>query len=50
MYGLLREVGATVLNAPAEYPYSPGYFAVYFSDPDPDGLKLEFAYSPPRNR
>ena len=27
---------------PAEYPYSPGYFAVYFTDPD--GLKFEFAY------
>ena len=35
---------ATVLDAPAEYPYSPGYFAVYFTDPD--GLKLEFAYAP----
>jgi glyoxylase I family protein len=44
MYELLKEIGATVLNAPAEYPYSPGYFAVYFGDPD--GLKFEFACAP----
>jgi catechol 2,3-dioxygenase-like lactoylglutathione lyase family enzyme len=44
LYALLKEMGATVLDAPAEYPYSPGYFAVYFTDPD--GLKFEFAYSP----
>jgi catechol 2,3-dioxygenase-like lactoylglutathione lyase family enzyme len=48
MYGLLKEIGATVLDAPAEYPYSPGYFAVYFTDPD--GLKLEFAYAPPTKK
>jgi glyoxylase I family protein len=29
MFELLKETGATVLDAPAEYPYSPGYFAVY---------------------
>ena len=46
MYKLLKEIGATVLDAPAEYPYSPGYFAVYFTDPD--GLKFEFAYAPKR--
>jgi len=44
MHNLLREIGAQVLDPPAEYPYSPGYFAVYFSDPD--GLKFEFAYAP----
>jgi catechol 2,3-dioxygenase-like lactoylglutathione lyase family enzyme len=44
LYALLRQIGATVLDAPAEYPYSPGYFAVYFTDPD--GLKFEFAYTP----
>jgi catechol 2,3-dioxygenase-like lactoylglutathione lyase family enzyme len=44
LYELLKQMGATVLDAPAEYPYSPGYFAVYFADPD--GLKLEFAYAP----
>ena len=43
MHALLKEMGATVLDPPAEYPYSPGYFAVYFTDPD--GLKFEFAYA-----
>jgi glyoxylase I family protein len=44
MYQLLNEIGATVLDAPAEYPYARGYFAVYFADPD--GLKFEFAHVP----
>jgi glyoxylase I family protein len=44
MYQLLKKIGATVLDAPAEYTYSPGYFAVYFTDPDE--LKFEFAYVP----
>jgi glyoxylase I family protein len=48
LYALLKEMGATILDAPAEYPYSPGYFAVYFTDPD--GLKFEFAYAPSYDR
>jgi glyoxylase I family protein len=44
MHNLLKEIGAQILDPPAEYPYSPGYFAVYFTDPD--GLKFEFAYIP----
>ena len=44
LHNLLKEIGAQVLKAPAEYPYSPSYFAVYFTDPD--GLKFEFAYAP----
>jgi glyoxylase I family protein len=44
MLDLLNEIGAGVLDPPAEYPYAPGYFAIYFTDPD--GLKLEFAYVP----
>jgi catechol 2,3-dioxygenase-like lactoylglutathione lyase family enzyme len=44
LYELLKQTGATILDAPTEYPYSPGYFAVYFADPD--GLKFEFAYAP----
>jgi glyoxylase I family protein len=44
MYVLLKEIGARILDPPTEYPYSPGYFAVYFTDPD--GLKFEFAYVP----
>ena len=48
LHDLLKEMGATILDAPAEYPYSPGYFAVYFTDPD--GLKFEFAYAPSYDR
>ncbi len=48
LYEFLNQMGATILDAPAVYPYSPGYFAVYFTDPD--GLKLEFAYVPPTKK
>ena len=44
LHGLLQQIGATVLDAPAEYPYFPGYYAVYFADPD--GIKLEFVHWP----
>jgi glyoxylase I family protein len=44
MHRLLKEMGVEILDPPAQYPYSPGYFAVYFADPD--GLKFEFAYVP----
>jgi glyoxylase I family protein len=41
----LVALGATILDAPAEYPqYAPGYYAVFFADPD--GLKLEYVYTP----
>ena len=41
---LLRE-GVEVLDAPAEYPqYGPGYYAVFFADPD--GMKLELVHFP----
>jgi len=40
---LLRE-GIRVLDAPAEYDYTPGYYAVFFADPD--GLKLELVHEP----
>jgi glyoxylase I family protein len=42
-YALLLEIGATILDAPADYPqYGPGYYAVFFADPD--GLKLEYVF------
>ncbi|WP_127079703.1 VOC family protein [Rhodomicrobium lacus] len=44
-YALLLELGVTVLDAPAEYEYEPGYYAVFFADPD--GLKLELVHVPP---
>ena len=44
-YEHLVRIGATILDAPAEYPqYSPGYYAVFFVDPD--GLKLEYVHKP----
>ena len=45
LYTRLLEMGATVLDPPADYPfYEDGYYAVFFADPD--GLKLEFVYTP----
>jgi glyoxylase I family protein len=45
LHALLLDIGATVLDAPADYPaYGPGYYAVFFADPD--GLKLEFMHWP----
>ena len=40
----LEEIEATILDAPAEYHYTPGYYAVFFADPD--GLKLEVVHEP----
>jgi len=43
LHDLLRELGATILDAPADYPrYGPTYYALFFADPD--GLKLEFVF------
>jgi len=43
-YGTLMRMDAEILDAPAEYPeYGPGYYAVFFLDPD--GLKLEYVFS-----
>ncbi len=45
MYAHLQSIGATILDAPAEYPrYGPTYYAVFFTDPD--GLKLEYVHKP----
>lgn len=43
--GALAERGATILDPPREYPeYVPGYYAVFFADPD--GIKLELVHLP----
>jgi catechol 2,3-dioxygenase-like lactoylglutathione lyase family enzyme len=42
----LRSVGAELESEPQEYGYVPGYYAVYFYDPD--GLKLEIVHVPDR--
>lgn len=45
LYKLILDIGATVLDAPAQYnQYAPGYYAVFFADPD--GIKLELVYMP----
>lgn len=45
MYTHLLGIGAVILDAPADYPqYGPGYYAVFFADPD--GLKLEYVHKP----
>jgi len=40
----LRERGAEIESDPAEYDYTPGYYAVFFYDPD--GIKLEIVHHP----
>lgn len=40
----LREQGVTIESGPREYDYSPGYYAVFFYDPD--GIKLELVHAP----
>ena len=40
----LRDQGARIESGPAEYDYTPGYYAVFFYDPD--GLKLELLHRP----
>jgi catechol 2,3-dioxygenase-like lactoylglutathione lyase family enzyme len=40
----LRENGARIESEPQEYTYAPGYYAVFFYDPD--GIKLEILHVP----
>jgi glyoxylase I family protein len=40
----LREQGAEIESGPAEYDYTPGYYAVFFYDPD--AIKLEIVHRP----
>lgn len=40
----LRAQGAEIESGPREYDYTPGYYAVFFRDPD--GLKLEVLHRP----
>ena len=42
----LRAGGHEIESGPAEYRYSPGYYAVFFYDPD--GIKLEIVHAPAR--
>ena len=40
----LREAGVEIDGGPREYDYTPGYYAVFFFDPD--GIKLELLHRP----
>lgn len=40
----LRERGTGIESGPKEYEYTPGYYAVFFYDPD--GIKLEIVHRP----
>jgi catechol 2,3-dioxygenase-like lactoylglutathione lyase family enzyme len=40
----LRGSGAEIESEPAEYDYTPGYYAVFLHDPD--GIKLEIVHRP----
>jgi catechol 2,3-dioxygenase-like lactoylglutathione lyase family enzyme len=40
----LVDNGAAIESEPREYDYTPGYYAVFFYDPD--GLKLEIVHQP----
>ena len=44
LHALLNQIGAEVVDPPAEYDYTPGYYAVFFTDPD--GLKFELVHMP----
>jgi catechol 2,3-dioxygenase-like lactoylglutathione lyase family enzyme/diadenosine tetraphosphate (Ap4A) HIT family hydrolase len=45
LHAQLRAANVTILDPPAEYEhYAPGYFAVFFADPD--GIKLEYVFTP----
>ncbi len=40
----LRGAGMEIESGPREWDYAPGYYAVFF--PDPDGIKLEVVHQP----
>src|SRR5580704_14918604 len=42
--GLLGEMGATIVRAPVEGSWAPGYYSVLFEDPD--GIRLEVNFVP----
>lgn len=45
LYAELQAANAVIFDSPAEYPhYAPGYYAVFFADPD--DIKLEYVYTP----
>ncbi|GIU89059.1 MAG: glyoxalase [Acidimicrobiia bacterium] len=47
LYARLLAAGHAVADPPAEYDYSPGYYAVAFDDPS--GIRLEVVHDPATN-
>lgn len=44
LHAFLVEIGATIVHAPEEGPWAPGYYSVLFEDPD--GIRLELNHVP----
>jgi len=44
LHHLLREMGATIIHAPQDGTWAPGYYSVLFEDPD--GIRLEANFVP----
>ena len=44
LHAELITLGVVILDSPTDYPYSAGYYAIFFADPD--GMKLEYVHSP----
>ena len=44
LYHVVVELGAEIVDAPGEYDYVPGYYAVFFRDPN--GIRIEYAHIP----
>jgi glyoxylase I family protein len=44
LYETVSALGAEIVDPPREYGYVPGYYAVFFRDPN--GIRLEYAYIP----
>ena len=47
LHAALMNAGYDVADPPAEYDYTPGYYAVAFDDPD--GIRLEVVHEPAAN-
>lgn len=46
LHVFLVEIGATIVHAPEDGPWAPGYYSVLFEDPD--GIRLEMNHVPGR--
>jgi len=44
LHRVLVDMGATIVHAPEEGPWAPGYYSVLFEDPD--GIRLEMNFVP----